>query len=207
MADGQRTTRKYELRRRADAMNETRRRITEAAISLHAKVGPARTTIADIAALAGVQRHTVYRHFPTETDLLRACSSEYWQRHPWPDVTAWRAIASPGERTTTALGDLYSFYGSVERMLANTLRDSDQVIEVKESLATFRVYMNTVCEALTVDRTPAANGRTLLLAAVRHATAFGTWRSLVRDSGLDVTAAVDLMSSFIDSVAKRSAAH
>jgi AcrR family transcriptional regulator len=46
--------RKYELRKRADAMADTRRRITEAAVALHGSVGPARTTVAAIAEHAGV---------------------------------------------------------------------------------------------------------------------------------------------------------
>src|SRR3954454_13274217 len=60
--------RKYDLGRRADAKADTRRRITEAAVDLHATVGPARTTISAIAERAGVQRLTVYRHFPEEAD-------------------------------------------------------------------------------------------------------------------------------------------
>ncbi|MDT7671779.1 MAG: hypothetical protein QOC74_4562, partial [Pseudonocardiales bacterium] len=45
----EKATRKYELRKRADAMEETRRRITEATVALHGSVGPARTTVAAIA--------------------------------------------------------------------------------------------------------------------------------------------------------------
>ena len=66
--------RKYTKRRRAESEQETRRRITEAAVSLHGSVGPARTTISAIAERAGVQRATVYRHFPDEESLFAACS-------------------------------------------------------------------------------------------------------------------------------------
>jgi len=38
--------RRYQLRQRADAMKQARRRITEAAVELHGSVGPARTTSA-----------------------------------------------------------------------------------------------------------------------------------------------------------------
>ena len=54
-------TRKYELKKRAERQEETRLRIVEAAVELHRTKGPARTTFSDIAALAGVQRHTLYR--------------------------------------------------------------------------------------------------------------------------------------------------
>ena len=51
--------RKYELKTRAQRMQETRRRIVEAAVDLHTSVGPGRTTISALAVRAGVQRHTV----------------------------------------------------------------------------------------------------------------------------------------------------
>ena len=77
--------RPYELKRRAERQEETRRRIVEAAIELHQTVGPAATTISEIADRAGVGRVTVYRHFPDELTLARACSGRYFERHPAPD--------------------------------------------------------------------------------------------------------------------------
>ncbi|WIX82642.1 helix-turn-helix domain-containing protein [Amycolatopsis carbonis] len=74
----EKATRTYRMSRRADAMEDTRRRITEAIVELHGSIGPARTTIAGIAETAGVQRHTVYRYFPTEEDQLAACSAHFW---------------------------------------------------------------------------------------------------------------------------------
>src|SRR5687767_13151336 len=89
----EKSTRRYELRKRADAMEATRRRITEAAVELHADVGPARTTITAIAERAGVQRQTVYRHFPSEDDLFAACSRHFYEGDRWPDPARWREIA------------------------------------------------------------------------------------------------------------------
>ena len=90
--------RKYELRQRAADMEATRLRIAEAAMELHGTVGPARTTVTAVAERAGVQRHTVYRHFPTDDDLFTACSGLWAERLPVPDVAGWRAISDPGER-------------------------------------------------------------------------------------------------------------
>ena len=64
--------RKYELKKRAEQMGETRQRITEAAIELHGSVGPSRTTMSAVAERAGVERRTLYRHFPNEADLFAA---------------------------------------------------------------------------------------------------------------------------------------
>ena len=66
-------SRTYELKRRAERQEETRRRIVQAAVELHTARGPSRTTVKDVAERAGVTRPTVYAHFPGGRDeLLRA---------------------------------------------------------------------------------------------------------------------------------------
>ena len=104
-------------------MASTRLRITEAAVDLHGSIGPARTTITAVAERAGVQRHTVYSHFPTDADLFAACSTHFFGGHPWPDPGVWRGIDDPVRRLTRALGELYAYYETTEAMLANALRD------------------------------------------------------------------------------------
>ena len=100
--------RAYRKRRRAEQEEETRLRITEAAVDLHGSVGPARTTVSAIAERAGVQRATVYRHFPDEEALFAACSSHWAALNPPPDPAAWAEIADPDERLRRALSELYS---------------------------------------------------------------------------------------------------
>src|ERR1700716_4009671 len=80
--------RKYELRARAEKQDETRRRIVEATAALHEEVGPARTTVAEIARRAGVQRLTVYNYFPIETELFDACGRHSMETNPPPDPSA-----------------------------------------------------------------------------------------------------------------------
>src|SRR5688572_5903136 len=111
--------RKYELKQRAEDMAETHRRITEAAIELHGTVGPSRTTLSAVARRAGVERRTLYRHFPTETDLFAACSTHYFAAHPWPDPGEWHAIGDPQQRLERALDELYAYYERTEPMLSN----------------------------------------------------------------------------------------
>src|SRR5438552_15155801 len=77
--------RKYQLKRRAERQEETRQRIVEATIALHQTVGGAGATISAIAARAGVERPTVYRHFPDERALLTACTGHYLALNPPPD--------------------------------------------------------------------------------------------------------------------------
>src|SRR5574340_1172177 len=96
----QRQKRAYQLKRRAERQDETRRRIAEATAALHAEIGPAATTISAIAARAGVERLTVYRHFPDEGELFRACQQSFLAAHPYPDMGAWGAIPDPDRKST-----------------------------------------------------------------------------------------------------------
>src|SRR3954453_11777763 len=123
----EKTTRRYHLRKRADAMQATRRRITDAAMDLHGTLGPARTTMTAVAERAGVQRQTVYRHFANEDELLAACSAHFAALHPWPDTGRWRAIADPAEPLRVALDELYAWYEVTESMWTNVLRDETLV--------------------------------------------------------------------------------
>src|SRR5436305_5385063 len=106
--------RRYRKRKRAASELDTRRRITAAAVELHQTVGAGRTSVKAIAERAGVQRATVYRHFPTEEALFGACTSHYYARHPLPDPRQWAAIDDPDERLRAALEDLYTLYGQTE---------------------------------------------------------------------------------------------
>src|SRR4051794_23667470 len=137
--------RKYELKARAQAQDETRRRITEATVGLHLEVGPAKTTISEIAKRAGVQRLTVYNNFPDEQSLLGACSAHYSAQHPPPDPGTWVSIEDPAERTGTALLALYSYYRETEEMTAKVVRDAQVMPALASVLESgFRPFMAAV---------------------------------------------------------------
>jgi AcrR family transcriptional regulator len=184
--------RKYEKRRRAEAEADTRRRITEAAVQLHGSIGPARTTISGIAAHAGVQRATVYRHFPDEPSLFDACSSHWAKEHPLPDPAAWRSIADPEERVRAALTALYAYYRNAEPMLANVTRDAESIPALRAVGERRRGYI-AAAEDILAGGFGEGDG-TLLRAQVGLAIDFGTWRLLVRSRGLDDADAVELMT-------------
>src|SRR5688500_17982852 len=120
-------SREYRKRARAQQEEQTRQRITEAAMELHGSVGPARTTISAVAERAGVQRATLCRHFPDEVALFGACSAHWAALHPPPDPARWGEIADHEERLRAALADLYAWYGSDEQMFMNVFRDAGLV--------------------------------------------------------------------------------
>jgi AcrR family transcriptional regulator len=184
--------RKYELKKRAADMAETHLRITEAAIELHGTVGPSRTTMSAVAERAGVERRTLYRHFPTETDLFEACSTHYFAANPWPDLGDWQEIRDPRERLARALDELYAYYERTEPMLANVLRDAELVDFARDAVAPLHAYLEDAAKILAAGRR-----RRLLEGALRHALAFSTWRSLSAN-GIGRSDAVRLMTALVE---------
>lgn len=189
--------RPYRMTKRAELEAETRRRITESAVELHGTLGPARTTISAIAEHAGVQRATVYRHFPDEAAIFTACSSHWGAQNPPPDPALWAAVEDPDKRLRCALEDLYSYYRRTEPMWTNLLRDEASVPILTELLGGFRQYLEAARETLMTGRSPSGSPRRQVRAALGHALAFQTWRSLALDQGLEDHEAVQLMSGLV----------
>jgi AcrR family transcriptional regulator len=199
--------RPYRMRRRAELEEQTRRRITESAVALHRELGPARTSISAIAEHAGVRRSTVYRHFPDEDALFGACSSHWRAAHPRPDQDAWATIEDPAERTETALRALYAFYGGTQGMYASLLRDEPLVPIVQRLMRDFHDYLRTIEDVLMAGR--GLHGRTARYtrAAVGHALAYPTWRSLTHEQGLTNDEPVALMCLLVESAAGARSGH
>jgi AcrR family transcriptional regulator len=191
------TKRKYELKKRAEQMGETRMRITDAAIELHGSVGPSRTTLSAVAERAGVERRTLYRHFPTEADLFAACSSHYFTANPWPELGEWRAIPDPHERLERALVELYAYYERTEPMFSNVLRDAELLDFARDAVAPLDAYLEEAAEILTTGRQVRGRRRQLHKGALRHALAFSTWRSL-STNGIGRSDAAKLMTAAVE---------
>jgi AcrR family transcriptional regulator len=179
--------RSYRMRKRADDVATTRRRITKAAVELHGTLGPSRTSISAVAERAGVQRHTVYRHFPTEDELFAACSGHFAEVNPLPDPETWDSLEQ-------ALDELYAYYERNESMYTNLFRDEPLMPAVAAQFEAFRGYMAQAVRVLGRGRPR----RRAVAAALRHAIDFHTWRSLARDGGLGRAQAVKLMTALVD---------
>ncbi len=196
--------RKYEMKKRAERHRETRRRIVEATVELHRTRGPANTTISEIAQRAGVNRLTVYNHFPETTELLKACSRSWTERHPAPDPTPWAQISDPPERLRTALMELYSFYAHTEPMRANVLRDAQTMPELAALLEGSVVpYLEAARGLLAEGWEVGQKRRRRLLATLALALDFHTWRSLERGSDLSRKEAVETMLEAVRSSVSR----
>jgi AcrR family transcriptional regulator len=198
MSDQKRT---YRMTRRAELEEATRRRITESAVALHEELGPVRTSISAVAERAGVRRSTIYRHFPDEAALFAACSSHWRAANPAPDLRAWAAIADPATRTETALRDLYAFYDRTEDMYASLLHDEPVHATLRRHLRGFHDYVRAVEDSLMAGRGLRGGAARRTRAAIGHALAFPTWRSLTREQGLSDADAVRLMVRLVQAAA------
>jgi AcrR family transcriptional regulator len=186
--------RKYEMKKRAERQRETRRKIVETTVELHRTRGPANTTVSEIAKRAGVNRLTVYNHFPDITDLLRACSRNWTEHHPAPDPTPWARICDPQQRLRRALTELYGFYARTEPMRANVLRDAETMPELAALLEGSIVpYLEAARDLLAEGWEVGDERRKRLLATIKLSIDFHTWRSFERESGLSREEAVESM--------------
>jgi AcrR family transcriptional regulator len=190
-------TRKYDMKRRAKRQEETRRRIVEAAVELHETVGMARTTISAIAEKAGVERLTVYRHFPDERALFTACSGHWSAANPPPDPASWTQIAAPEERLRSALAEVYAYYRRTEPMLANVVRDAQVHPITREMAEPYFQHWERMRYVLATGWGVENERLALLLAALGHALDFQTWRSLARQQGLNDEQAIKVMVGMV----------
>jgi AcrR family transcriptional regulator len=144
--------------------------------------------VSEIAERAGVGRVTVYRHFPDEPTLSRACSGLYMQRNPLPDPGRWREIPDAGDRLRSALTEVYAYHRANEAMFSHVLADARD----HEVLKPYHAHWQGAADVLVAPWGLRGRARRLLRAGIGLALSFDTWRTLVRDHGLTDSQAVDV---------------
>ena len=175
--------RNYDMSRRAAAAAQTRQRIVEAALELHAQQGIASTSWDDIAARAGVGVGTVYRHFPSLGELIPACGDVALQRVALPDPAAADAIfagaAGPGERVERLVRECFAIYERGAAVLRAIRRDSGVHPRVAADREAFDVTLDALVDAALAPSAATRQDRALVRALVD----LNTWDAL-RDQGL-----------------------
>jgi AcrR family transcriptional regulator len=180
--------RPYRMKVRAERQADTRRRIVEAAVELHSTLGPSKTSLSAVAERAGVQRHTLYAHFPDADSLFRACTLHWRDAHPFPREAP--DLDDPWERLRRALRSVYDWYASVEHEFELFVRDSHVYPAFwRERLEALEAFAASVAAPLGRSR--------VLRARAAHAIEFETWRSLVRQQGLSRNEAVEAMVDLV----------
>jgi AcrR family transcriptional regulator len=195
--------RKYTLKRRAQQQEQTRARIVEAAMALHEELGPRDTTLSAIAERAGVQRLTVYRHFPDDGSLFEACTTRWIELNPPPDPSRWEAVQEPAERTRRTLAALYGYYRRTQRMWAAAYRDREEVPAIQGPMRGFDDYLAGVRDELVSVWRPVPAIRRFLKASVGHSLRFSTWQSL-SGAGMGDRAMAELVVRWLTGVLRPS---
>jgi AcrR family transcriptional regulator len=187
--------RRYILRARAELVAETRARIVEAIMRLHGEVGPRNTTVSAIAARAGVERLTVYRHFKNEAEMFAACSHRYLELNPPPDPSTWAGEFDPARRARLGLEALYGFFTRTAPMLEKIYRDVSEYASLKEIMDQFDAHLRKTADDLAAawPRSKDPARRRVIL---RHGAKFATWQSLEAD-GVDNQQKVALMLEWL----------
>ena len=102
--------RRYVMEGRARTAEDTRRRIVEATYALHQERAIGDTTMKDIAERADVGLGTVYHHFPTYNDAVRACGAHTFAMAAPPDTTIFNDAKTLDERVAKLADELFAFY-------------------------------------------------------------------------------------------------
>ena len=193
------------MRRRAEQQEETRQRIVSATVALHQEAGLLGTTVSDIAARAGVERATVYRHFPDDRSLITACTAHYFRQHPIPDDALWWDIDEPVERLRVALNEIYAYHRRTEPMMSRTLPEVTRLPVAQEAIAPIVAQWNRMADDLASGWRVDAARQGMITAAIGHAIAFPTWQSLACQQRLDDARAVELMVAMVRCAARDDA--
>ncbi|ODR99282.1 hypothetical protein AUC68_04610 [Methyloceanibacter methanicus] len=183
------------MRRRAASQEETRRKIVEATMHLHEELGPRNTTISSIAERAGVQRLTVYRHFPDEMAVFQACTSHWLEQHPLPDPADWANERDPLARYRAAIRAFYDYFAGTRRMWTVSFRDVAEVPALQQPMADVAAFLDDVADDLIRAFGKAASSDQIA-ATIRHALHFLTWAEL-EDQGLDTDRKLELVTHWL----------
>ena len=186
-------TRSYQLKRRAENQGRTRQKIIDAAIDLHQTKGLAATTIRDIAERAKVGNVTVYRHFPDEAALVGACSGQYFQHHPLPDIEAWRCIRNASQRLRRGLRDTYAYHQETEPMMTRILSEARDL----PVMDPYHAHWQRAADALAAAWPASGRRKAPLRAGLALALSFDTWQLLVRRQRLTDDQAINVVMRLV----------
>jgi AcrR family transcriptional regulator len=185
--------RPYRLGKRAETTAETRARILAATEELWRTAGPRATAIAEVARRAGVDRLTVYKHFPDPGTLETAVWDGWQWRQPRPDLTGLFGVEDPGERLRAGLLMIWGWYAETRDLTAWMLRDGPAMPTLLPWLEGWQAWLDLGVDVLARGRPKASALRPTLAVALE----FATWERLVGDGWLSPEAAAEVVEGWV----------
>lgn len=178
--------RKYEMRRRAAAVEATRQRILQATSACHRARGITATSLDDVARQAGVALGTVYRHFPTLENLIGACGAVFMDRFALPEPERARecfsGLDSRADRLSRLVDEVAARYRGGALGFVRVQEAKDDFTATSDAHARIEASLDAlVAEAVRPFRYSARRRR-----AVRALVDPRVWQAL-GDHGLDAT--------------------
>lgn len=173
--------RKYSMGKRTASVEDTRRRIVEATLTLHSNKGIFDTSWKDIAEHADVSVATVYKHFPSLDELVPACGALIMAITQPPSYEdAARIFGDAGtieERLRRLVSELFGFY---ER--AGTYLEVGPKERQLPAVQAWESEMEATREGLTREALCFATPDDSTVTAVSALLAFPVFRSLSRNN-------------------------
>lgn len=172
------TPRKYTMDKRKAAVQETRQRIVEATLALHAEKGIFGTSWQDIAHRADVSVGTVYKHFPSLDELVPACGELMYAITGPPSLEDAPRIFAGADSTEERLGrlisELFDFYERGAPYIETDFQER-QLPAVVE----WEAYMRSIIAGLVREALVSAGPDERTVQAVSALLDFSTFKSFL----------------------------
>jgi AcrR family transcriptional regulator len=186
--------RRYRSDRRQAAAAETRRRIVEAAVVLHAEQGSMATSYAQLAQRADVAVPTVYKHFPDRAALMQSCTGHVFARSPALGPEMFQGLVTAEARLAALAKATYA----VHRFQAPWMRWGVPEAAVMPELAKIMTGVLAKFHRLVVlalEPRFAAGPPASLIALIKILLDFAAWRRLTEEAGLSQSAAAERVTA------------
>jgi AcrR family transcriptional regulator len=166
--------RKYEMTRRATAVEQTRARIVAATVAAHRELGIQATSWDEIARRARVGIGTVYRHFPALDDLLPACGEVVTRTLALPAAQdapgLFADAASTSARVRRLVAAVFGVYERGAPFIDNIRRERRQLPQLEDYHRQIEETLDTLArEALRPSRQAVEVVRALIDLSTWHA--------------------------------------
>jgi AcrR family transcriptional regulator len=191
---------------RAVQLDRTRERIVAAAVKLHAARGVQATSWDDLAMAAGVNRTTVYRHFPRLEELIPACARSAFEAIDLPSRSElelrFRDLAGPEARLERVIRESCSCYERGAGWLRAARREADMMPELARVNRKIRAGVRALVDVALGAHPIAPSARTALETVVDYPF----WQELI-DSGIPPAQAPGIVSQLAKSLVKARRTH
>lgn len=174
------STRGYTPKVRQTQVSERRQRVAAATAELHAEKGVIATSYADIARRAGVSLPTVHSYFPTQAELLDACTGHVSARAPQLPVQAILAASDLNDAADRLIAAVDGLHAHLEPW--TSWRQETVVPFLAELAATRRAQLTSLLQQLLSQHR--VRGQAVYAAVWESILSFDFWHRLVRQHGL-----------------------